>query len=195
MIDDLNSLLVKQGDPIRAADHNGLVAAIRRRKIIGGPGVRVCRKDNGTTITYVAQNAISVTPPWRLSKTTTSTGKEALRFTKGLVNGYEPQIDGNDISDPASAPLEIPGYDKDLGDCLVYLQLSLDIRSWAISDVTVIASATKPDFKPFTALKLIGLVNQKSGIVPEASPVHNLGFASSNHKGSGLFTPWWWAMQ
>jgi len=188
MSDDLTSLEVSIGDDIRAEDHNALVRAISRRRIRGGPGVLIKQFDDHTSISYTAPRR-SLRHAWKPSLTTYD-GKAAVTFSKGLINGVEPTVGGFRISADNKMPLVIDEYDEDLGDCLVFAELDLDLQTWAIRSARMIASPTVPKFKPFTARKLIAVINEDGSVYPRC--FFDLGFAATNRKPNGVFRPWWW---
>ena len=187
MTDDLSRLEVAAGDDIRAEDHNALVRAIGRRTIRGGKGVLVKHYDSHTAISYLAPRTV-LRHAWKPTMTSID-GKPAVTFSRGLINGIEPTIDNKKLSDPDQKPLVLAEYDKDLGDCLIYAELKLDLQSWAIKEATMLASPTPPPFTPFTARKLIAIANEDGTVTPRC--FHDLGFIASNRKSSGLFRAWW----
>ena len=192
MNDDLDVLMVKSGDPILAKVHNDTVWAIRRRKLKGGKGVKVQQLDNCQIVSYHATPVV-ITTAWKPSGDTTEDGKPGVRLSQGLVNGIEPILGDYKakLSDPF-APVIPLDFDQDTGDCGIYLKLTLAMDSWHISKATVIASVGVPDFKPFTAYKLLTIAN-KAGSFNQRS-FRDLGFAASNRKSSGVFKSWWWAL-
>lgn len=199
MKDDLDVLRVNPGDEITAVHHNLMVDAIGRRRLVGGPGVLVSQFDDHQLVRYTAPPAASVSTAWSPSLISAGSGDAnptgalaGVTFGQGLVNGIEPQIEGKNISDPACPPLLIQSYDQQFGDCLIYLQATLNISSHLISSATMIASATVPAWQAWTALKLIAVANQNGQITPVT--YFNQGFAASNVKSNGLFQSWWWAI-
>lgn len=189
MIDDLTRLEVRPGDDIRAEDHNALVRAISRRTIRGGKGVMVKQYDDHTAISYLAPRMI-IRHAWKPTMSS-SDGKPAVNFARGLINGIEPTIDKKKISDPDQKPLVLREFDRETGDCLIYAELRLDLQSWAIKQATMIASAKPPAFQPYTARKLIAIANEDGTVEPRC--FFDLGFIASNRKSSGTFRAWWFA--
>lgn len=188
MNDDLASLEVSSGDEIRASDHNALVKAIGRRTLRGGPGVLIKQFDDHTSVSFITRHA-PIRHAWKPSMTSYD-GKPAVVFSRGLVNGIEPTVGGFRISAENRLPLVLGEFDPFLGECLIYVQLQLDVQSWNISGATMITSAEPPPFKPFTARKLIAIATQDGSVIPRC--FFDLGFAASNRKPNGVFRPWWW---
>jgi hypothetical protein len=193
MTGDLDALLVNAGDDIRAEDHNGVVRAIRSREFRAGPGVLI--RDLGThrLISYRGAPRTAVNHAWKPRRANLDDGREGVRFARGLVNGIEPVIGKKKISDPECEPLLIPGYDvDDMGDCLIYVELTLDLQTWQVKKAEMAAYSKRPAFKPFTARKLVAVANIDNSLVPRA--YFDLGFDSSQRKPSGSFKSWWRAM-
>jgi hypothetical protein len=187
MNDDLTRLEVRPGDDIRAEDHNALVRAISRRTIRGGKGVLVKQYDDHTAVSYLAPRTI-IRHAWKPTMTSFD-GKPAVNFSRGLINGIEPMIDEKKLSDADQKPLVLSEFDKDLGDCLIYAELKLDLQTWAIKEAKMIASAKPPAFQPFTARKLIAIANWDGTVEPRC--YFDLAFIASNRKPSGIFRAWW----
>jgi len=194
MNDDLDILRVHSGDDIRADGYNAMRDAIARRTLRGGKGVRVARRDNHRVISYKPiQSAVQPTA-WNPTASYGQDGTLGLTFlAKGLVNGIEPfGSDGKTrITDAKCPPLAIQAFDPFLGDALVYVELTLDL-SFQIKLVQVATYPTKPPGKPFTARKLLCIVNQDGSIPVRA--LFSFGFQSSNERPNGSFTQWWWAL-
>lgn len=192
MNEDLDKLEVSVGDPITAEHDNELRRSIKRRTIQGGNGVLISQFDDHVQVSYRAPWTPSDRHAWKPMMSTLD-GKPALRFARGLINGIEPTLGDYKakLSDPF-APVIPLDFDPDTGDCGLYLELSLAIDSWHITKATVIAAAGVPDFKPFTAYKLLCIAN-KAGAFNQRI-FRDLGFAASNRKSSGVFKSWWWSL-
>jgi len=186
MNDDLTRLEVSIGDAIRAEDHNALVRAIGRRTIRGGKGVLVKRYDDHTSISFLAPRQV-IRHAW---KPTLNTAGEypAVSFSRGLINGIEPKIGEKLLSDPARPELELKEFDTDLGDCLIYAEVTMNLV-WEISSIEMLATPEPPPFEPYKARKLIAIANVDGTVVPRC--FFDLGFAATNRKPSGLFRSWW----
>jgi hypothetical protein len=190
--DSLQHLYVAPGQRVMAEDHNALVRELEKRQLVAGNGVLTRKTESGIIVSYYGNAASAVQHPWLPSPAQTKDGKPGVRFVRGLVNGIEPKIGEKKISDTASEPLLIPGYDEETGDCLIYVELKLDLQSWAITEAGLAAYKQRPEFKPFTGRKLIAIAQQDGSIVPRTR--FDLGFATSQRKPSGLCKQWWWAI-
>ncbi len=193
MKDDLDNLMVKPGDPVRAEDHNALVRAVGRRHLRGGPGVKVIQLDTVTLVSYDAPSK-DYYYPWmaRWVPVPKSPGEYTFRFIAGLVNGLEPTDSEGNLLSEKDFTLS-PKFDTTSNDCLIYLQVIIDPARHNITDATMIATDKKPAWEPWTAYKLIAVANQKSMIITPAT-YFNLGFKASNVKSTGIFTSWWWTI-
>jgi len=192
MNDDLDPLYVHPGDEIRAESRNGVIRAIRRRQLRGGNGVRLTQRDTHTTISYHGSGPTVVHHAWKPRRATRTDGREGVIFTRGLVNGIEPLVGEKKISDADVEPLVIPGYDDDMGECLLYVEILLDPQSWRAVQATMAAYSKRPDAKPFTARKLVGIASIDGGI--EARAFFDFGFTASERKANGTCKPWWRAL-
>jgi len=187
--DSLQHLYVQPGVTVLAEHHNALVRELERRQILAGNGVRTRQLDSGIIISYSSEGGNGVSHSWQPSVATTEGGKPAVRFSRGLVNGIEPKIGALKISDKESDPLEIPEY-NDAGDCWLFVELKLN-SFWQIEKAEMKAYA-KPEWKAWTARKLIAIAQKDGRIEPRAR--FDFGFMSSQRKPSGAFQQTWWAM-
>lgn len=187
--DPLSNLLRSPGEEILAEDRALLVREMERRTIRPGSGVRTRQFDTALIVSYDGGGTESFPHSWKPRSDYTSSGKPAVRFSQGLVNGIEPVIDGKKISDDESDPLEISEY-NDAGDCLLFVELTLN-SSWQIEKAEMKAYAN-PEWIAWTARKLIAIAQEDGRIIPRAR--FDFGFYASERKPSGSFRQWWWAI-
>lgn len=192
MNDDLAELFVNVGDDIRAEHRNGVIRAIRRRQLRGGKGVLIKQYDTHQTVSYYGAPQTVIAHAWKPRRATRTDEKEGVLFGRGLVNGIEATCEDKLVSDADCVPLAIPGYDEDRGECLLYVELTLDPDTWRATETKMAAYAKRPDFQPFTARKLVGIASIDGGI--EARAFFDFAFDSSERKASGAFKPWWRAV-
>jgi hypothetical protein len=188
MNDDLDALFVRAGDPVLAEHHNAVLRAIQRREFRSGPGVMIRQLDTHRIISYLDNSTTVVNHAWKPRAATSKDGKAGVLFARGLVDGIEPVIGEKKISDPECEPLLIPGY-NDAGDCLLVVELTLDLQTWQVKKAEMAAYDKRPEFKPFTARKLIAVAQEDGRIDPRAH--FDLGFDASQRKANGKFKPWW----
>lgn len=189
MSDDLDALMVSGGDDIRAEDHNGVVREIRRREFRAGKGVRIRRLDTHVIISYDGGTQTVISHAWKPRPGFSGAGNAGVLFSKGLVNGIEPVVGEKKISDEECEALEIPEY-NDAGDCMLYVELKLN-SFWQIERAEMKAYA-KPEWKAWTARKLVAIAQEDGRIIPRAR--FDFGFYASERKPSGSFRQWWWAL-
>ncbi len=187
--DPLSHLLRSPGDDILAEDRALLVREMERRTIRPGNGVRTRQLDTALVVSYEGGGVTSFPHAWKPRADYTSSGKPAVRFSRGLVNGIEPVIGEIKMSDDTSEALEIPEY-NDAGDCLLFVELKLN-SFWQIEKAEMKAYAS-PEWKAWTARKLIGIAQEDGRIIPRAH--FDFGFSSSERKPSGAFRQWWWSI-
>jgi hypothetical protein len=187
--DSLQHLYVHPGVTVLAEHHNALVRELERRQILAGNGVRTRQLDSGIIISYSSAGGNGVSHAWQPSAGLSRDGKPCVSFSKGLVNGIEPKIGEMKISDDECVPLEIPEY-NDAGDCWLFVELKLN-SFWQIEKAEMKAYA-KPEWKAWTARKLVAIAQKDGGIEPRAR--FDFGFYASERKPSGTFRQWWWAM-
>ena len=187
--DPLSYLLRSPGDDILASDRAGIISEMERRTIKAGKGVRTLQLDTAILVSYDSAAPQSFPHSWKPQPSYTQSGKAGVKFARGLVNGIEPVVGEKKISDKEVEALEIPEY-NDAGDCWIFVELKLN-SFWQIEKAEMKAYA-KPEWKAWTARKLIAVAQEDGRIIPSAR--FDFGFYASQRKPSGAFTQWWWAM-
>ena len=206
-MESLLSLLVQAGEPLSASKWNALVRAVEQRTLTRGRGVMLAQGPDATGVRFRASggNAVLPTTPLRVSLTSVSGGKLAATFTKGLIGGREPQINGTPVSqlDGSGNPPQYlfdPGavIDAKTGIGLLYAKVNLN-TDWSIKTVEPYAVPAPPSVTAWTAFKLIAFLRRtpatdKSGAV---SPLQRIFFDqgyTSTQRFGGMARHWFWAM-
>ena len=193
-------LLVRKGQPIEAAHHNGLVRLAEQLIIARGP-VKGRQMPDGFTPHIKITQVTQVDHPFKVSvEAISGTGASTeygATFSLGTVEGIIPEIEkvGLDTVDVKGNPpvLKIkPEAWKSSGTAkrsLLMLTYTLDPNSHIVTAVTPIAVPQVPDFQPWTWNKLIAiLVRIDTDITVKQMCFFNQRFYAINPS-SGRFTP------
>jgi hypothetical protein len=155
-----------------------LLAAIAERTPKRVTGARQRRGPDGVNITATGSGGGGyVVHPWQMSVEpgNDEAAPVKVRFRRGLVNGVEAKIGDRFISaedEAGETPfLEVSGTHYDTRRIArIYAKVEFEGFAWFTKAVTLTASATVPEVKPFIMHKLVGiLVKSENGdVLPEA---------------------------
>lgn len=203
-----SELLVAAGQVV--ADARGRLSAEFTRKWnalvravdgIGRPSGRNIRRrelPDQTIVTLDVRARRSVQPDFRL----TVQQDGAVTYVSvgfGLVQGFEPQIDGRGITVP-DAGGDVPqllvkasDFGTD-GKARIYLEVTSG-KAWNITGVAVVALAKTPPKTAWKGYKLLGLlVKDGDSIRTIQAAKRSLGYATSDRKANGFARHWFWAV-
>jgi len=158
----IERLLVKQGEEVGADKVRRLESLIARQSVLPSPSVRQRRLPWGTINSYRAGAGGGGTSPI-FAPQVTRQGKDGFRVTweRGLIEGVEPQIDGEPISgkraangNPGKPPsFFVPADAFKNGEAKVYFRGTIS-PGWVITKMGPFASPDVPKQKPWTCDKL-----------------------------------------
>lgn len=178
-----------------------LLAAIAERTPKRVVGARQRRGPDGVSITTTSGGGAGyVVHPWQMSVEATDSGF-GVRFTRGLINGLEAKIAGGDAGESRYVSEEQDGETPALtvgddafdarGIARIYARVTFEGFAWFTKSVELIAADKAPEFKAFTAYKLIGLLvrNAAGEVLPESRAFFDLKIQAvdTNENGAATF--------
>ncbi len=165
---DLNTLRVRVGQRMNSIFFqriwNKLLRAIEERTIRNIPGATRRQTPSGRIFVIGASGggASRVTHPW-LVDFEEKDDKVKCRFTKALINGIEPKLDGKPMSVALEDTGELPALTvnvEDFGEdrvARIYARVSFD-GAWQVVAATPVAKPNLPPSEARTTYKLVALL-------------------------------------
>ncbi|GEM_PF-1606786 len=160
-MDDLPSLLVKEGDELTPKLWDGLARAVRSARILFGDGIRGRRLPDGTLL------SCSYWSPWPHPFKVAIAGADAT-VSKGTMGGTEVTLGGVPISGTSSKPqpildLSSPKYNED-GMGWIAIEVMIDSSTYKQTSAELVQVSSLSGVGQYAARHPIGLlVRQDSG--------------------------------
>ena len=206
-MESLLSLLVRPGESLSAEKWNALVAAVERRTLRRGANVRLRRGVDCTHVSFTGGRGGGLpATSLRVSITSDEDGSPAATVSKGLIGGFEPQIEGTPVSKEDSdgqTPLfkldPSKVIDPKTGIGLFYARVHL-WPDWSIQKVELEARSTPPPSTAWRGYKLLAFLRRTpadddtAAIVPIQRVFFDLGHTTSQRVSGGKARHWFWAM-